>query len=429
MRKTTKFFLLNLALSIAGLASPEHARGQFLGYVSPQTVVQTLASTVSCTGSAQVFVTANLGQNQHAATISGNNARQLQMEIDGVDGSGNVTRISDVLDNAQLAPTAQTITGNGYFPIVRVKVTCSGAGSNFTVTYSGTSSTNPQAVGGYQVSQIDKAMFLGLPANATQTDNFQTPFGSSAGFVQFQYNTAGVAGSTITIICGGNLLNSYSTTFNLANVVGSVQSFQVPASPCTTLTLQYVSGGATAGTITAEYIFYVPGTQTTLTTPNTGTSSAPPIMVVSDASSQAFAGTFVGNAIAVNSVNAHVNANNGSRSIYMQRAAISTDTTETIFVVPTTTTGTGCSTSTAVAAVQNLKFGSAVSSSVLANGSPCAAQPTTGTSIYVFTLSANTTIVVDLSGVILPAGTSQGIAIITNSATAVTRSQFFWYEK
>lgn len=428
MRKTTKFFLLNLVISIAGLAAPELARGQFLGYVSPQTVVQTLASTVSCTGVAQVFITANLGQNQHAATISGNNARQLQMEIQGVDGSGNVTRISDVLDNAQLAPTPQTITGNGYFPIVRVKVLCSGAGSNFTVTYAGTSSTNPQPVGGYQVSQIDKAMFLGLPANATQTDNFQPPFGSTAGFIFFQYNTAGVSGSTIVINCAGNLLTNFSVTFNLANSIATVQTFQVPANPCTALTLTYASGGATAGTITAEYIFYVPGTQTTLSTPNSGTSSTLPIQVVSDSLSQGFATTgFTATNPANGLLLIHVGANNGSRSVYYNSINLSCSTACSVLINTTTNNGTTC----VLASGVNLKLGSAVTASAIVQvGSCVGANPTVGTNVYnSLAIAAGQNVTLDLRGFIAPAGTTRGIDVVAVNFTGSINGYVTWYEE
>lgn len=253
--KTLRMTALNLVLSIAGLCFPAQLRAQFLGYVSPQTVVQTLASNVSCTGSAQNFVTANLGQTQHYATVSGNNLAQITAEIDGVDGAGNSTRISDVLVNAQLGPTPTTITGSGYFPIVRVSVTCSGAGANFSITYSGSSSTTSQPVGGFQKAQVEKALFLGAAANANQTINFQAPFGSTAGAISFLYQVAAVGGSTLQVTCSDFLLPRFTQSFNLVNATAFVQVFAMPAVPCTNIQVKYVSGGVTTGNITAEYIF------------------------------------------------------------------------------------------------------------------------------------------------------------------------------
>src|SRR5437899_2681628 len=49
--------------ALLGLASASPA--QFIGYTSPQTVDQTLASNLACTGGVQNFTITNLGQTQH----------------------------------------------------------------------------------------------------------------------------------------------------------------------------------------------------------------------------------------------------------------------------------------------------------------------------------------------------------------------------
>lgn len=138
MRKHFKFALLNLLLSIAGLASPELARAQFLGNVSLTTVSQVLANGVTCSGSAQIFVVVNLGQTQHLATAS-SAAATFVMEIQGVDAIANVYKISNPL--ISVAPNKFLVQANGYMPITQVSVTCT-ASSTFSLTYSGSFSAN-----------------------------------------------------------------------------------------------------------------------------------------------------------------------------------------------------------------------------------------------------------------------------------------------
>ena len=266
-----RFSLYLLALTILTGCSARCVPAQDLGNVGLRTVFSTVASNQTCTGSAQTFITSqsigtplfqNLGQTMHFATLSGSNLGFATMEIDGLDAKGNSTRISDVLTYAQLGATPQTITGLGYFPNIQISITCQSAGT-FTITYSGTFSNFGNPTGGYLAGLMEKAMFLGLAANTNQQVNFQAPFGSTAGTITFKYNTAGVGGSTIQIVCSDSLLARFNQSYNLVNQTSFVQVMVVPAVPCTKIQATYVSGGVTAGTVTAEYIFAPSGTNST----------------------------------------------------------------------------------------------------------------------------------------------------------------------
>lgn len=252
-------FLISALATLLGLTFPQAAQAQFLGYTSPQSVQQTLATNLQCTGAAQNFNVANLGQNQHFVTITGAGNTFLNAQIQGIDSQGNPTRISDILEVPSTTP-AGALSGSGYYPIVRVVVTCSSnVGSTFTLSYSGTSGAPAQSVGGYQTAQIDKLSFIGQAANANATDAYQTPFGSLLGEIYFAYNVNPGIVSTLTITCSGNGLTLSTYTFTLPTT-NTLQSFSPPARSCPRISLTYTSGGATAAIFSLETVFFNPGT-------------------------------------------------------------------------------------------------------------------------------------------------------------------------
>ena len=222
--------------------------------VTIQPIQQTLAPAgTACTGSAQTFPVSNRNQTQHWATIATLGVSSIQMEIDGIDSAGNIFRISD---NASINGN---ITASGYFPHVQVKVTCLPNTATFTLGYSGSAATFNVNSGTYLSSQIDKFLFQGVAANVNQTITFQTPFGSSSGTLVFQYNTSGIAGSSLQVTCQGNaVINGFKQyVFNPAFDTNT-QEFNIPASACPTVTVGYTSGGA-ATAFNLEYVFDPPG--------------------------------------------------------------------------------------------------------------------------------------------------------------------------
>lgn len=243
--------ILLFAVAMCGASS---VRAQFLGYTSPQTVQQNLATNLPCTGLAQNFPVSNLGQTQHFATLATVSVTSIQAVIQGIDNQGNVFTISDV------ASVGGNVTASGYFPIVRVQVTCFPATTGtFTLSYSGASSTPNVTAGTYLQSQVDKFLFSRVAANADQSISFQTPFGSSSGTLVFQYVTSAIAGSNLAIFCKGNaVVGSFKEfSYPLANDT-NIQLFNVPASTCPQLQVNYSHGGA-ATALNLEYIFDPPG--------------------------------------------------------------------------------------------------------------------------------------------------------------------------
>lgn len=255
-----------LITSLLFLFAPLGCEAQFIGYVSPQGEYQILApQATACTGLAQNFPITNLGQTQHYISVSSlTNIQQFQAEIDGYDALGNSYRISDVLDISGNAAATGTLRGKGFYPQIKLKVTCFPASTaSFAASYSGCSSCTDDNVGNYLQSQIDKVDFNASEAS-NQTDVFQTPFGSSAGVVYVNLSAA-AAGGKISVECAGQVaLNPGSplTVFSssLANATG-VQIFQIPDFPCLTAVVLYNTNGAT-GTVTAEYVFSPPGRST-----------------------------------------------------------------------------------------------------------------------------------------------------------------------
>lgn len=135
MRKTKKL-LLSALLSLVGLMCPQSARAQFIGDVGLQTVNPLLANNATCTGTAQSFTVQNIGQIGHQATAI-STAASFTMEIDASDASSATYRIS----NPQISftngtPVSYIVQANGYYPLVKVVVTCTAA-ATFTLTYAG----------------------------------------------------------------------------------------------------------------------------------------------------------------------------------------------------------------------------------------------------------------------------------------------------
>jgi hypothetical protein len=270
VRIVKRFLGLLALLALCGCVAPHKVQAQFIGYTSPQTTQQTLATNVACTGAAQTYTVNNLGQTQHYLNIgSVLNVTKFQAEIDGIDASGNVYRISDVLELNGLSFSTNhqgSVFAAGYFPKVQISVTCSPAGapSSYSASYSGAWGTFNVGTGSYLIGQIDKVNFFGADPNVGQTDSFQTPFGNSSGTMYFKYSAAGNVGGTITVACNTNGIPQQTTPLNAQSLsnVSTVQSFLVPAQSCPFATVTYNTPAGFTGTIIAEYVFNVPGTNT-----------------------------------------------------------------------------------------------------------------------------------------------------------------------
>jgi len=255
-----KAIVLGLVLVLAGCT--RRANAQFIGYVSPQTVQQTLATNQPCSGAVQTFPVQNLGQTQHFASISSTGATSLSVQIQGVDSSGNVFALSDAAQNPGFGgPSTSTVSGGGYYPIVQVQVSCTPAvTATFTLSYSGCSSCTSYPTGDFLKSQIDRLMLNNVPGNANASGTAQTPFGNSAGTVSFQYNGAGAGGGSLTVQCS-NSFGIFGTIFTASIANNSnVQTFPIPNFSCLNVKVLYGNSGA-AGTVLVDYVFAKPGAE------------------------------------------------------------------------------------------------------------------------------------------------------------------------
>lgn len=263
MKKTKLILGLLVSVLSACAIRPPQAKAQYLGTTSPQTEQSTLATNLLCTGAPQNFTTGitpgfnNLGQTQHFASIAASaSVTSLQMVIQGIDNSGNVFAISDV------GQVNGTVTGSGYFPNIRVVVTCLPITGRFSLSYSGASSTPNVNAGSFLSSQIDKLIFRNADATANNAGNsITTPFGSSSGKILFQFGSAqGGATPTITVQCAGSVtLGNYDQFGFILQSNISIQQFTIPASQCPSLTVGFGAAGAPAGTFSLEYVFDTPG--------------------------------------------------------------------------------------------------------------------------------------------------------------------------
>jgi len=260
-----------LALVLFLLFVPAVSRAQYQGTFSPQLIQATVASGVSCTGSAQTFVTSNpalnalgfrnIGQTIHWANaqFSGANTN-ASLQIQGIDSGGAIYTLSDTAMASGSSGGGQaTVFGSGAYSNIQLLVTCSGG--TFTLSYSGSSSgTIP--VAGFALSEtIDKAVVHGAPENTTfASPSIIPPFGMTGGVLVFQYSTAAISGSTLTVACNAQaLVNTYNLqTFTISNNT-NVQQFPVLSFPCSAVTVTYITGTGGAGTIAFDYLFLPPG--------------------------------------------------------------------------------------------------------------------------------------------------------------------------
>lgn len=249
-----------------GLGMATQAHGQFIGYTSPQTVQQTVALNVACTGAPQLFSVQNLGQTQHQATAQVSaTTTTFTMQFLGVDNQSKTFPISEIATVQNNSPiTNGVLQAVGYFPLVQIQVVCVGAGATFTVNYSGSSSVPIFERSGYQVSAFDKYVFQGRSQTTNSSATaISSPTFNTAGEIIFNYVGApsGALGS-INVTCQSQSDSSlFSVTFATQNVTGP-QIFPVAPALCPFPAVTYVAPGTPNGSFLLEYIFNPLGSST-----------------------------------------------------------------------------------------------------------------------------------------------------------------------
>lgn len=243
---------------------PSTAFAQFIGYSTPQTAQQTLATNTACTGVSQPLTVKNIGQTQHTFIIPNISTTHFEAWIEGSNDGVNFQRISDQMDVSGSSAN-DIIGGSGYFPIVRLNLNCQPASTGtFSVVYSGTSVTPQLITGDFLKTAIDKQVLAGAANSGGSSQSFgiRAPFGSTSGQLLVTYTgAAGPAGSTIQINCSYEVITpSTLTTLNLATTQNLVQTFTIPPSICPTVSVAYSAGGASTSALNLEYLFQQPGT-------------------------------------------------------------------------------------------------------------------------------------------------------------------------
>lgn len=262
-----RFSLYSLAALLLMAAAAQRSTAQFIGFTSPQTTSQTLASNVNCQTTKQFFPVQNLGQTQHLATAKlSTSVVNFSMQFFGVDQNGNSFPISDV---ATVTPNPFISNGVlqavGYFPVVELVITCFPNTATFTLDYAGSSSSPIFSAGGYAFAQYDKPIFTnGDQTLSSASIPISSPTLNASGTLIFTYNSSAPTGTPglLSLQCGtvqsnvvfpGGVAN---WTFPLIQNTGA-QVFPVPAFPCPQPALSYVPlGTSTPGsTFSLEYIF------------------------------------------------------------------------------------------------------------------------------------------------------------------------------
>lgn len=251
------------------------AQAQDLGNVGLRTTNLVLANNVTCTGTLQLFPVPNNGQISHQA-FAFSNAPSFVMEIDGSDGNINQYRISNPQQSFSLGGgvSTYTILGNGYYPLVKIGVTCTAA-SAFTLSYSGSQTAFGQVVGPVGGSTVP--LGAGIAAN-----------------VQGVVVQQGSGGAVDPIIEGGLQLPINASflavgldTFNTAGVSlanGSSGTFPLSTAPIPTqpqeLAISFIGNENDIG---AGSTFSTPWTVVPLASPGCSAVCNAPIVVLSSA--------------------------------------------------------------------------------------------------------------------------------------------------
>lgn len=267
MKKLFYYFLA--ALLLIGCA-PRRAQAQFIGFTSPQTVSATVANNIACTPTISVIVP-NLGQTVHSVTFVVTGSEPAVAVMQGSNDGVNFFQISD-----KGFSSIGSVTASGYYPVVRVQISCSLGATRVSATYAGTSVTQGPTFGDIDASYYNKV--IAVDSSVSAGSNFTspavtTPYGSLSGYLLFNYfGGAGPANSTINVQCVSATVASLPT-FTLATPT-TLQIFPVPNFPCENAVISYTSGGASANFINISFLFSKPGSQTLFTSAATLTSQS-----------------------------------------------------------------------------------------------------------------------------------------------------------
>lgn len=218
--------------------------------------------------------------------------------------------------------------------------------------------------------------------------------------------------------------------------------FYVPSKSAALVALQFTGAGTLAGNPDTVDIFAVQttttscgatnpqtGQQYTLSTPNTGTSSAPPIMAISDGTSTSYATTNTSTNPASNSIiNLIENVSSNAKNLYFDKIILSSSVAVNIQIETINTTA-GFSGCTGPNSGFNLKINTPGSSGANVYQS-CTAGGSILSTIGSFQIGAGNSLTVDLKGIISNNSSTTGIEVlVVTGVTGLVSSSIYWYEK
>jgi hypothetical protein len=210
----------------------------------------------------------NLGLNVHFLTYTcngcgGNNLTALDIRLEGsIDGVTFVPISDDATDMSQ-----GEVYACGFYPIVRANLvlfTIASGTPTLTASYSGTSGNACPPLGVLNPTQTSRRpIFYNQTANANHstTNNIVTPFGSTLGYIVLQTSAAGSlpGGSTLSLQLNLGAGANQSVLLSIPTAQqASTTWIPVNAIPASTIGVTYTSGGASALTFNAYYLFMSP---------------------------------------------------------------------------------------------------------------------------------------------------------------------------
>jgi hypothetical protein len=252
MRK--RFVLPILTLLLLTGCAARQADAQFLGYTSPQTTQQNALVAVT---TPTTFNVTNVGQNIHFLSYTKTGTiLTLDLRLEGSNDGVNFFPISD--DALDILTTSGVLYAVGYYPVVRVNLVGISGGGSVTASYTGTSGSSSPPTGNTYTTglQVRKVVFTNAAMNANQLATILAPFNSSSGFL-FLISNGGSFPTGSTVAVSTVIANSGIATVLPSTSLTTTTSLLVPVTsgPATSVSISYISGGASANTFSGYYIF------------------------------------------------------------------------------------------------------------------------------------------------------------------------------
>ncbi len=257
-------FLFCLFLTLLGLAFPQSARAQFIGYTSPQTATQTFSAASPCSaspGTTNTFNVSNLGQNTHSVQflVSLATVNNLRVALQGSNDGTNFSDFSIAQSSTVGNGTVGFLQNSGYYPVIRIRATCIGSGAGtLTINYSGTSATTVPQNGPVSLTPEIIGLTNGDSSGTTKGYIISTPFGNAAGTINYSSTLGAPVGSILSACVFVDNVGCVDLMKIPIDNLAVQTAIPVPPYPASQIQVTYLAGGASAGVNTISYGFESP---------------------------------------------------------------------------------------------------------------------------------------------------------------------------